>query len=178
MDPITQNVLDIIKYILPSLVVFAVCYVLINKMVEDNASRIQLEMRKKTASLMTPLKLQAYERLILFLERISPQNLITQYNDGTVSSVYGLKHLMEASVNQEFNHNLSQQIYISNQGWNIVKVVKEEVIQLLHTTAESMAPEATGLEFSKAIIDRMIAENKIPTQKAIDFLKAEINLYF
>lgn len=66
---------------------------------------------------------------------------------------------MEASVNQaEFNHNLSQQIYISNQGWNIVKVVKEEVIQLLHTTSGSLLADATGIEFSKAIIDRMIAE--------------------
>ncbi|NQW43459.1 MAG: hypothetical protein HQ463_08530 [Bacteroidetes bacterium] len=178
MDQLAQNLLDIVKYILPSLVVFGVCYVLISKMMEDNASRIQLEMRKKTASLMTPLKLQAYERMILFLERISPQNLIKQYNDGTLSTVYGLKHLMEASVNQEFSHNLSQQIYISNQGWNIVKVVKEEVIQLLHNTADTMPENSTGLDFSKAIIDRMIAENKIPTQKAIDFLKAEINLYF
>ncbi len=144
---------------------------------EDNIARMQLELRKTTASLLTPLKLQAYERMILFLERISPQNLISQYNDG-LNSANGLKHLVEAAVHQEFSHNLSQQIYISNQAWNIIRVVKEEVIQLLHTTYGSMGPEATGVEFSKAIVDRMIVDNRIPTQKAIDFLKAEINLYF
>jgi histidinol dehydrogenase len=85
---------------------------------------------------------------------------------------------MESSVYQEYNHNLSQQIYISNQAWKIIKVVKEEVIQLIHTTSERLDNDATGVELSKAIIDRMIAENNIPTQKAIDFLKAEINLYF
>ena len=177
MDPLLQTLLDIIKYIIPSLVVFLVCYVIINKAMEDHTARLQLELRKTTASLLTPLKLQAYERMILFLERISPQNLIIQYNDG-IASANGLKHLMEAAVNQEFNHNLSQQIYVSNQAWNIIKVVKEEVIQLLHTTASSMNANSTGVDYSKAIVDRMMEENRIPTQKAIDFLKAEINLYF
>ncbi len=57
-------------------------------------------------------------------------------------------------------------------------MVKEEVILLLHTTYSTMNSEATGVEYSKALVDKMITENKIPTQKAIDFLKAEINLYF
>ncbi|MDI1234078.1 MAG: hypothetical protein PSX81_07345 [bacterium] len=177
MDPLLQTLLDIIKYIIPSLVVFLVCYVIINKVMEDHTARLQLELRKTTASLLTPLKLQAYERMILFLERISPQNLIIQYNDGA-SSAQGLKYLMEASVNQEFSHNLSQQIYISNQAWNIIRVVKEEVIQLLHTVYSSMEADANGVIYSKAIVDKMMQENRIPTQKAIDFLKAEINLYF
>lgn len=177
MDPLLQTLLDIIKYLIPSLVVFFVCYVIINKVMEDHTARLQLELRKTTASLLTPLKLQAYERMILFLERISPQNLIIQYNDGATSA-NGLKHLMEAAVNQEFSHNLSQQIYISNQAWNIIRVVKEEVIQLLHTVYSSMENDASGVVFSKAIVDKMMQENRIPTQKAIDFLKAEINLYF
>lgn len=177
MDPLLHDVLEILKFIIPSLVVLAVCYVIINKVMEDHQNRLQLELRKQNASLLTPLKLQAYERMILFLERISPQMLINNYNDGT-STARGLKHLMESAVNQEFMHNLSQQIYISNQAWNIIKVVKEEVIQLVHETYESLDSEATGIDLSKAIIDKMITENTIPTHKAIDFLKAEINLYF
>jgi len=177
MDPLLHDVLDILKFIIPSLVVLAVCYVIINKVMDDHANRLQLEIRKQNASMLTPLKLQAYERMILFLERISPQTLINNYNDGS-NTARGLKHLMESSVNQEFMHNLSQQIYISNQAWNIIKVVKEEVIQLIHETYENMEAEANGVELSKAIIDRMILENSIPTIKAIDFLKAEINLYF
>ncbi len=177
MDPLLQTFLEILKYIIPSLVVFMVCYVIINKVMEDNIARLQLDIRKESAKFLTPLKLQAYERMILFLERISPQSLINQYME-TGSTALGLKHLMEAAVHQEFSHNLSQQIYVSNQAWNIIKVVKEEVIQLLHTTHESLPSNSTGIDYSKAIVDRMIAENKIPTQKAIDFLKAEINLYF
>ncbi|MEZ4805761.1 MAG: hypothetical protein R2852_09830 [Bacteroidia bacterium] len=177
MDPLLHDVLEILKFIIPSLVVLAVCYVIINKVMEDHSNRLQMEIRKQNASQLTPLKLQAYERMILFLERISPQTLINNYNDGT-STARGLKHLMESSVNQEYMHNLSQQIYISNQAWNIIKVVKEEVIQLIHETYESMDSEATGVDLSRLIIDKMIAENMIPTSKAIDFLKAEINLYF
>jgi hypothetical protein len=52
------------------------------------------------------------------------------------------------------------------------------VIQLIHETYEQMESEASGIDLSKAIIDKMIADNTIPTSKAIDFLKAEINLYF
>jgi len=177
MDPLLHEVLDLLKFIIPSLVVLAVCYVIINKVMEDHQNRLQLEIRKQNASLLTPLKLQAYERMILFLERISPQMLINNYNDGT-NTARGLKYLMESSVSQEYMHNLSQQIYISNQAWNIIKVVKEEVIQLIHETYETMEIESSGVDLSKAIIDRMIANNDIPTQKAIDFLKAEINLYF
>lgn len=177
MDPLLHDVLEILKFIIPSLVVLAVCYVIINKVMEDHQNRLQLELRKQNASLLTPLKLQAYERMILFLERISPQMLINNYNDGT-NTARGLKHLMESSVSQEYMHNLSQQIYISNQAWNIIKVVKEEVVQLIHETYENMEMDATGVDLSKAIIDKMIADNYIPTHKAIDFLKAEINLYF
>lgn len=177
MDPLLTAVLEILKFVIPSLVVLAITYVIVNKVMEDHTSRLELEIRKQNASTLTPLKLQAYERMILFLERISPQNLINNYNDGT-STAKGLRHLMESSIYQEYNHNLSQQIYISNQAWKIIKVVKEEVIQLIHTTSERLDNDATGVELSKAIIDRMIAENNIPTQKAIDFLKAEINLYF
>ncbi|MBC7425422.1 MAG: hypothetical protein H7321_02710 [Bacteroidia bacterium] len=177
MDTALSTILEIIKYIVPSLVIFAVCYVLIAKLMDDNAARLQLELRKQNASAITPLKLQAYERMILFLERISPQFLIGTYNDSS-SSATALKQVMESAVLQEYSHNLSQQIYISPQAWNLIKVVKEEVIQLIHITYESMPERATSIDLSKAIIDRMIAENRIPTQKAIDFVKAEINLLF
>ncbi len=177
MNPTLSAVLEILKFVIPSLIVAVICYVLISKIMEDYSSRLQMEIRKQNASTLTPLKLQAYERMILFLERISPQHLIQQYMESS-SSASGLKHLLESAVQQEFTHNLSQQIYISNQAWNIIKVVKEEVILLLHTTYSTMKPDATGIDYSKALIDKMIAENKIPTQKAIDFLKAEINLYF
>lgn len=177
MDPLIHDVLEILKFIIPSLVVLAVCYVIINKVMEDHQNRLQLEIRKQNASMLTPLKLQAYERMILFLERISPQMLINNYNDGT-NTARGLKHLMESAVNQEFMHNLSQQIYISNQAWNIIKVVKEEVIQMIHETYEQMEMDASGVDLSKAIIEKMIADNNLPTIKAIDFLKGEINLYF
>jgi hypothetical protein len=177
MDPVLTSLIEIAKFTIPALVVLAITYVIINKVMEDHANRLELEIRKQNATMLTPLKLQAYERMILFLERISPQSLINTYNDGA-NSAKGLRHLMESSVYQEYNHNLSQQIYISNQAWNIIKVVKEEVIQLIHSTSERLDKEATGIELSKAIIDRMIQDNSIPTQKAIDFLKAEINLYF
>ncbi len=177
MDPIVSTLLEILKFTIPALIVLAITYVIVNKVMEDHSNRLEMELRIKTASLLTPLKLQAYERMILFLERISPQNLISSFNDGT-NTAKGLKHLMEASIYQEYNHNLSQQIYISNQAWKIIQVVKEEVVQLLHVSMNELDENATGIDFPKKIIDKMISQNNIPTVKAIDFIKAEINLYF
>lgn len=177
MDPIASVIIEIVKFTIPALIVLAITYVVVNKVMEDHSRRLEMELRKTNASMLTPLKLQAYERMILFLERISPQNLISNFNDGS-NSAKGLKHLMETSIFQEYNHNLSQQIYISNQAWKIIQVVKEEVVQIIHVSYSKLESDANGIELSKAIIDKMIQDNNIPTQKAIDFLKAEINLYF
>ncbi len=64
MDPILSAILEIFKFVIPSAIVAVICYILISKIVEDNSNRLQLELRKQNSTLMTPLKLQAYERMI------------------------------------------------------------------------------------------------------------------
>jgi hypothetical protein len=169
--------LEIIKYILPALVVAIIAYLIMNKLLEDSQKRLELEIRKTNNQLLTPIKLQSYERLILLMERIAPPTLISEYNTPDVSA-NEIKNTMIIAVNTEFAHNISQQIYISNQAWSLIKLVKEEVIDLISSTYNALPKDASSIDLSKALIDRMIAINSQPTQKAIDFLKAEIRLYF
>jgi hypothetical protein len=177
MDPTLAALLEIIKFLLPSVVVAIIAYLIIGKLLEDSQRRLEYEIRKSNSHLITPIKLQAYERLVLLMERISPPKLIQEYNAANISA-NELKYTMVVAVQTEFSHNISQQIYISNQAWSLVKVVKEEVIEFINSTYEALPREASGVDLSKAMIDRMIADNNQPTQKIIDFLKAEIRLYF
>lgn len=177
MDPLLLSLLDILKYILPSVVVAVIAYVIMGKLMEDSQSRLELEIRKTTAGTFTPTKLQAYERMILLLERISPPSLIQEYNSSDLTA-QELRHTMIIAINAEYSHNLSQQIYISNQAWSLVKIVKEEVIDFINSTFETLPRKSSGIDFSKKMIDKMIEMNTQPTQKAIDFIKAEIRLYF
>ncbi|MBL7812986.1 MAG: hypothetical protein JNL57_12255 [Bacteroidetes bacterium] len=172
-----QTILDILKYILPSVVVFFTAYYLLKNQSEENLEKIRIEMRSKNQQTISPLKLQAYERLVLFLERISPQQLILTHNQPNLNC-YTLQHTMTQAVQQEFNYNLSQQIYISNQAWTVIKVVKEQVIDLINRTAATQPETATATDLSRAIIEQLMRTGEQPTEKAIQFLKAEIGLYF
>jgi hypothetical protein len=173
----TQTLLEILKFTLPSVVVFLTAYFVIKNQSEENLNKIRIEIQRQNQQTITPIKLQAYERLVLLLERISPQQLIATHShpDQTASS---LKFQMIGAIQQEYNYNLSQQIYVSTQSWNLVKVVKEQVIALINEAHNGLAPNATQTDLSKAIIESMISAGQQPTEKAINFLKAEVGLFF
>ena len=115
-----ETVLDILKYILPSAITFAAVYFVLQKFL-DNEHRKQLLLLKKEAQSETiHLRLQAFERLVLFLERSSLDKLVLRLHKPGMSA-----KLMQAeitrTINEEFNHNLTQQVYISATTWDIIK---------------------------------------------------------
>lgn len=177
MDSSFALFLEIIKFILPSIVVAVVTYLIVGKLMEDSQKRLEFEIRKANNHMITPVKLQAYERLVLLMERISPPKLIQEYNSQSLSALE-FKNIMIVAVQTEFSHNISQQIYISNQAWSLTRLVKEEVLEFINTTFNSLEKDASSIDLSKALIQMMIDKHSQPTQKAIDFLKAEIRLYF
>ncbi len=169
--------LEILKYILPAVVVFFTAYYIMRNQSQETLQKLAMETRKQNQNLITPVRLQAYERMVLFLERISPNQLIINLNQPTMSA-HALRADMLATVNQEFAYNISQQVYVSAQAWNVIKVVKEQVIQLINAHYERMPEHAMAPDLSRAIIETLMKGETQPTQKAIDFLKAELNLYF
>lgn len=169
--------LDIIKYIIPSVIVAIIAYQIMVKLIEESQKRLDTEIRKSNNHMLAPRKLQAYERFVLLMERISLPKLIQEYSSKELTAIE-LKNIMIIAIQSEFAHNISQQIYISNQSWNLIKLVKEEVIEFINSTFNNISKDSSGIDLSKALIERMVSENSQPTQKAIDFLKAEIRLYF
>jgi hypothetical protein len=127
--------------------------------------------------MITPLRLQAYERAILFLERISPDNLIMRVSKGG-QNVQQLQSEMIQAIRSEYEHNLAQQIYLSHGAWEMLKIARGRTIQIINTLAEKLHKSAPAIELSKAILETMVDEEKAPTTDAIVFIKKEISQLF
>lgn len=172
-----NDILEILKYLLPSLVVFATTVVLAQKYFrkEEDARRQQAVLANQ--QLITPLRLQAYERAILFLERISPESLIMRVNKTGFTCQQLQAELLQA-IRSEYEHNLSQQIYVSHGAWEMLKIARGRTIQLINSKADKLQKSAPSLELSKAILESMVDEEKTPTTDAIAFIKKEISQIF
>jgi hypothetical protein len=127
--------------------------------------------------IILPLRLQAYERIILFLERIAPNNLIMRINKPEMSSVQ-LQSALVKVIREEFEYNLSQQIYISPKSWELVKNAKEETIRLINVASGQIQETASSGELVKAILDLSLAKDKLPVNVAIDEIKTEVQKIF
>jgi hypothetical protein len=133
--------------------------------------------RSEEQKIILPLRLQACERIILFLERISPNNLVMRLNNPELSSIQFQSVLIKA-IREEFEYNLSQQLYISPKAWEMVKNAKEETVKLINVASGKIPETATSGELAKAIFDLAVEKEKIPVNIAIDEIKKEVQLIF
>ncbi|MFN5219269.1 MAG: hypothetical protein ACK5CL_10920 [Sphingomonadales bacterium] len=168
---------EILKFILPAIMVFFTAYFVLKNQGESQLSRVRLEVLKQNQHVLTPIKLQAYERMTLFLERISPVQLLQTHNQPDMSGK-ALKHILLTTIQNEYNYNLSQQIYMSAQAWNLIKVVKEQVLKLIQEASAGMPDQATANDLSSMIVEYLKNHGEQPTDKAIQFIKAEVALMF
>tara|TARA_B100000795_G_C22769374_1_gene427184 strand:- start:772 stop:1284 length:513 start_codon:yes stop_codon:yes gene_type:complete len=164
-----ETILEGIGYAIPALVTGAVAYFVMSGLrnQETNEKKLDLLAQKKRESL--PIRLQAYERMLLFCERINPVKMLVRIKPiGDSSEAY--LQLLLASIEQEFQHNMVQQLYISDECWNVVIASKAAVINKLRLVSNSSNSasdfrENVFLEYSK----------KNPsTDTAIAFLKNEV----
>lgn len=164
---------EILLVTIPALLVLITTYIIIRKMVENDRDKRRSEIILQNSSTITPIRLQAYERLTLFLERISIEALIMRTNKAGLTTKE-LQTAILSSIRSEFDHNLSQQIYITPQAWEVLKNAKTNTIKIVNTSAEKIPPNATGSDFSKYLLEALMEIDKEPSRVAIDFLKSEV----
>jgi len=165
--------LEILKYTIPALIVFFTTYFTVKKFQDTDHKKRMLEFRFNNQKIITPIRLQAYERLTLLLERIAPDSMIMRIQNPNMTS-FQLQSEMLNQIRAEFEHNLSQQIYVSGSAWKVVKGAKENLIKLINTCSTKIPKEAPAMELSKKILETLIESKNSPTQVAIDYLKTEI----
>jgi len=165
----------ILGTVLVSLVVFLTAFYAIKKFLENDQRKQILELKQNAKNAMNPLRIQAYERLALFLERIEPNQLILRLSTLNLTAEQ-FKTLLLTTVRAEWDHNLSQQIYVSSNLWNKIVQAKEETVKLVNLSAGKLGEGATGLDLATTILEQVA--DKTPNKKAITTLKDEVGLLF
>lgn len=168
--------LEIIKLTLPSVVVFLTAYYLLRMYSRNEQIKKSLDNKSLVQKDVVILRLQAYERLVLFLERISPSNLVMRLDMENLSADQFQIQLLTV-IRAEFEHNLAQQLYVSGETWQIVVNAKEEIIKTINISKERMTGEKTAFNLSRAILTDML-DKQSPTALAILIIKKEASSLF
>ncbi len=173
MNPQITAILEILKYILPALVVLGASYSIINKFLTKETQKQQIDLMRDTQDTTIRLRLQAYERLVLFIERIHPRNLIPRvYMTGM--TVGDLRQALVFNINQEFEHNLSQQLYVSKTVWETVKNVKEQELNMINNIAQQLNQSDSAKELHRRMVDYVLTvEGELPTDIALQIINDE-----
>jgi len=172
-----NQALEILKYMLPALVVFATTFYMVRKYFNDEEQKRKQQFFANNRNLTAPLRLQAYERLILFLERISPESLIIRVNKAGYTCQQ-LQSELTNTIRSEFEHNLSQQLYVSAGAWEMLKIARGRTIQLINMTAEKVQKDSPSINLSKAILESIVDQERAPATDAINFIKKEFSQIF
>jgi hypothetical protein len=173
----TNSIWEILKIVLPALIVFLTAYFLFRDMVENAQKQREFELRVRNSGTVTPVRLQAYERFALMLERISPQSLLIRVSPHDFTTDDYHQQLL-SNIRQEFEHNFSQQIYVSPMLWETIRHAREGLIGLINKSAEEIDNKAPALLLSKKIIENYIDQENHTIVMAMNELKKEIGKLF
>ncbi len=172
-----ELVADLLKVILPAGLVLWAMYLTVSSFIKKDLVQKELDIKAKTTKTLLPIRLQAYERMALFLERISPNNLLIRLN-GRAVNVTDFQQLMLAEIREEFSHNLSQQVYMSDEAWTTIKNAMNETVALINLSAKDLAPDAPALELSKRIFEVVMNKGVNSSDEALRLVKQEMREQF
>lgn len=172
MEGLIGYLLEILKITLPALIVFLTVYHLMREFFKAQIQMKNMELRAKGWGDTIPLKIQAFERLALFLERIRVQNLILRLEEGHMS-VKELKAVLLIGLQQEYDHNVSQRLYVSEKLWEIISLAKFEVTSIIAAAANETSDNSV-VTFKRHIMNKLDEREKDPVDIAIGALKSEV----
>ncbi|RZJ70243.1 hypothetical protein [Flavobacterium sp.] len=166
-----QKLLELAAYCIPAIVVGLVAYGVMNNFIKNDENKRRFSLLRQNRRDSLPLKLQAYERMTLFLERIDPAKLLIR-----VAPISEAKEdyasFVVAQVEQEFEHNLTQQIYMSDECWGIIVTAKSATVQLLRKYAAQ--PEITDADNLREHVIKDSFDNSSPSAAALAFIRNEV----
>lgn len=175
----TAYLFDLLKSILPALIVAGAIFLLFRQFLEREQQRRLIELRLETGKTTLPIRLQAYERVILLLERISPNNILVRLGSaGQTAAEY--HRVLQEEIRAEYDHNISQQLYLSSDAWALVKEAKENVLTMVNRAFHGLPnpQQLRGTELAKRILEGLMNDEADPTAQAIEAVKREASGLF
>jgi len=172
-----EVIVEILKITLPAgLVIYGMYLVAVSFLKTERDNKL-ISLKTKNTETILPIRLQAGERICLLLERVTPNNLIRRVNTGNYSAKE-LHQILLSEVREEFNHNLSQQLYFSDETWESVRNTIEQVITMINRAAQDLNEEARGIDLNKRIFQLYLEKNNDSISQALKNVKSEIRVYF
>jgi hypothetical protein len=165
--------LEILKYTFPALLMLLLTYLMLSNFLANEENRRNYLLKKEVRKNALPVRLQAYERLTLFLERITPNSLLVRVPAKKLTS-QEYQTLLLRTIRDEFEHNLRQQIYISEEAWHMVVTAKSATVSIINKISSEVDPNTPALELSRKILEHTLEIGTFPTRSAIHFMKTEI----
>jgi hypothetical protein len=169
--------LEILKYTVPALIVFLTTWVVLRIWSRNEANRRGHDFNMHIDDEILPVRLQAYERIILLLERISPDSLLMRVSRPEYTARQLHAELLN-NIKSEYEHNMTQQTYVSDEAWEKVKMARNQIMNLINDASSDVKPDATGPTLGKMILERLSELKNPPSQMAINHLKQEVRTLF
>ncbi len=184
-----ETIISIFIDILPALIIAATAIYIFHETTRFLRERYQLDLQKEQfrakadsqhlpsgkSEAMAKFKLQAAERFVLYLERIAPDRLVMRlHQNGMTSRMLQIEMLK--AIREEYDHNLSQQIYLSDGAWELIKNAREEMVKFITATGDSMRESASGIDLSRKMFEMASRVEKMPNDIAIRYLRKEMQL--
>jgi len=167
----TLKIFEIIGYCLPALITGGIAYYFFNLHIKNEDNRRNFLLQKENQKEALPLRLQAYERMALFLERIEPSKLLIRVAPNSPDK-YEYENLLVFHIEHEFEHNLSQQIYISDNCWTIINTAKNTLIQTIRKT--NLSDKVDSANKLREVILTDLLDKQSPTNVALSYIKTEV----
>ena len=157
--------------------IITLVYFFLKRQEDQELVKLQLELRRGRQDFFLPARLEAYQRAILLMERIHPNSLVMRAHQGNVSAL-AQQGILLKTIRDEFDHNVAQQLFISEAGWKMMRDSKEESIRLINLAASQMGEQSSSLDLSAKIMEIMAQLETMPSEVAVSFLKQEFQALF
>jgi len=172
-----ETIILVTIFLLSSITSIVIIYLFLSKQSKKENSVLKLELKKSRQDYFLPSRVEAYQRFVLLMERISPNSLVMRLHGNNLSAKAFQSELLGA-IRNEFEHNIAQQLFISPKSWEITKNAKEEIIKIINLAASQLEDSANSSELAGKIFESTSEIKSLPTEAAILSLKFELQELF
>lgn len=167
----TNKIIELLFYTLPALITGGVAYYFFQSYTKNEEGRRRFLLARENQKGALPLRLQAYERMTLYMERIDPAKMLIRITPISEDKTDYVNYVV-AQIEQEYEHNLTQQIYMSDECWGVITTAKNATIQMLRKTG--LNPEISGADKLREFILTELFDKPAPSGAALAYIKNEV----
>ena len=168
---------DILKFTVAGAGVVWIAFYLFKPYLDRQGQVQLLELRRTISSQTLPLRLQAYERVVLFVERANPSSMLLRLS-GSAETAAELQAIILNEIRTEYQHNITQQIYVSEKVWAVVKRIRDDTISVINNAVKGLPPDTSALELSKTVLIHLSQLEDNPYDMALSLIRQDLEQLF